>query len=1026
MKRNILLLLMITSVLTTVQAQRFIIVGGGSQKEKNDSTAKNQIRLSGSVYDSFTKAALKAHMTLMRRDSTVIDTTTCWMWSWGTSDSYYEFKVPRKPEHFIIKAECDGYHTGYINYDMKYIARNREFEMPRLLLKKKAEEDDIFAEGNLEGVVVTGTKVKIAYRGDTVVYNAAAFNLPEGSMLDGLVREMPGAELKDNGDIYINGKKVDYLTLNGKDFFKGNNKVMLDNLPYYTVQNVEVYDKSSKESEWKGEETTKKDYVMDVKLKREYNRGLLANIEGGLGTDDRYLGRFFGLYYTDHTRLSTFANTNNVNEDRKPGYEGDWTPANQPQGLRSTKQAGLNLTTENQDKNWEESFNTTFTWSDADDQTRTANERFADSGSIFSGSESWGRQKDFRFSAGNEFTLNVPIKLRFFNNVSYSNGNRTSESNDSTWRSSMINRTFNSGLNKYRTFNTGNNITWYKKLPWGDNLTMQFNISYNRNKPSDSFSRSLTEYLQTGESDYRDRYTDSHSESYTYSVVTEYAISLLNGWRIIPFFKYQQTYSSSHNMSYRLDRLSLIDNGPLTMENSFPALLRKNPCGPSDDYPTSRYSIASKANHNYQLSTINSQLPIGWLPSNEQLLSILDTDNSDTHTHFERGYRGGLYFTKQLGNDEGWLSLTLPIEKVDERMHYDDGVLDTIAHRTNLMFEPSFSWYRWGKNFKMVQYSMSMDKPDYASLMPTDDTTNPLVHTINNPHLKNRIDHTIYSSFSFRNDSTARRISLNANISLTQNAWGTRSSYDPQTGAYTYMQDNTNGNWNASAGIGYERPLGKARLFTIENDLSASYVHSVDFALATSPAPSEGGEGLANLSESSDAYQPGRPSPPSEGSGEVSKVNTFTTTEELHLKFQKDKLTLQVGGQVGWRHSTGSEESFQTINAWDYNYGLTAKYTIPWMNIDIATDLKMFSRRGYNSSMMNTDDLVWNASLSRSFFKGKLTAKLMAFDILHQLSSTQYSVNAQGRTETWHNCIPRYALLTLSYKFQKMPKGKKK
>ena len=996
MKRFIIILFTILSVLT-VQAQEVIFIGGGSpNKEKNDSTAKKYIRLYGRVYDSFTKAPLKAHITLMRRDSTVVDTTTSFVWSWGTSNSYYEFKVPRHPEHFIIKAECDGYHTGYINYDMRYIARNREFEMPRMLLKKKAEEDGIFAEGNLEGVVVTGTKVKIAYRGDTVVYNASAFNLPEGSMLDGLVREMPGAELKDNGDIYINGKKVDYLTLNGKDFFRGNNKVMLDNLPYYTVQNVEVYDKSSDDSEWKGEEVEKKDYVMDVILKREYNRGLLANIEGGLGTDDRYLGRFFGLYYTDHTRLSMFGNTNNVNEDRKPGYEGDWTPANQPQGLRSTKQAGLNLTTEDQDKNWEESFNTTFTWSDADDQTRTDSERFsADGNNIFSGSESWSRQKDFRFSAENEITLNVPIKLRFSNNVSYSNGNRTSESNDSTWRSSLTNRTFNSGLNKYRTFNTGNYITWYKKLPWGDNFTMQFNISYNRNKPSDSFSRSLTEYLQTGDSDYRDRYTDSHSESYTYSVVTDYAISLLNGWRISPFFRYQQTYSSSHNMSYRLDRLSSIDNGLLTMDNH--------------DYPTSRNSIASKANHNYQLSTINSQLPIGWLPSNELLLSVLDTDNSDTHTHFERGYRGGLYFTKQLGDDEGWLSLTLPIEKVHERMHYDDGVLDTIAHRSDLMFTPSFSWYRWGKNFKMIQYNMSMEKPDYASLMPTDDTTNPLVHMFNNPHLKNRIDHILYTSFNFRNDSTARVITLGGSATLTHNAWGTRSAYNTQTGAYTYMQDNVNGNWNASASFGYERPLGKARLFTFENNLNFTYTHSVDFdllsydATSTMPSPEDGDWGEPVLS----------------------KVNTTFATEHLELKYQKGKLTLQTSGQVSWRHSSGTSDNFQTINAWDYNYGVTAKYTIPWMNVDLATDLKMFSRRGYNSEMMNTDDLVWNASLSRSFFKGKLTAKLMAFDILHQLSSTQYSVNAQGRTETWHNCIPRYALLTLAYKFQKMPKKKK-
>ena len=77
--------------------------------------------------------------------------------------------------------------------------------------------------------------------------------------------------------------------------------------------------------------------------------------------------------------------------------------------------------------------------------------------------------------------------------------------------------------------------------------------------------------------------------------------------------------------------------------------------------------------------------------------------------------------------------------------------------------------------------------------------------------MKNRIDHMVYSSFSFRNDSTARRISLNANISLTQNAWGTRSSYDPQTGAYTYMQDNTNGNWNASVGIGPPPPPKEGR-----------------------------------------------------------------------------------------------------------------------------------------------------------------------------------------------------------------------
>jgi hypothetical protein len=62
--------------------------------------------------------------------------------------------------------------------------------------------------------------------------------------------------------------------------------------------------------------------------------------------------------------------------------------------------------------------------------------------------------------------------------------------------------------------------------------------------------------------------------------------------------------------------------------------------------------------------------------------------------------------------------------------------------------------------------------------------------------------------------------------------------------------------------------------------------------------------------------------------------------------------------------------------------------------------------------------------LSRSFLNNKLTAKIQAFDLLHQLSSTQYSINAQGRTETWNNCIQRYVMLTVQYSFTKSPKKK--
>ena len=95
-------------------------------------------------------------------------------------------------------------------------------------------------EDSLKEVVIKATKIKMTYRGDTITFNADAFNLPEGSMLDALIRQMDGVELKDDGRILVQGEQVEELMLNGKDFFKGNNKVRLDNLPAYTVQRVQT------------------------------------------------------------------------------------------------------------------------------------------------------------------------------------------------------------------------------------------------------------------------------------------------------------------------------------------------------------------------------------------------------------------------------------------------------------------------------------------------------------------------------------------------------------------------------------------------------------------------------------------------------------------------------------------------------------------------------------------------------------------------------------------------------------------
>ncbi len=178
--------------------------------------------------------------------------------------------MPRRPARYFIRAEAEGYETLTDTFDLRPRGRVKYYAIPRLLMRRS--QGDVYKSVGLGEVVVRGTRVQIAYRGDTIVYDASAFNLPEGSMLDALIRQMPGAELKDGGTVYVNGRKVDYLLLNGKDFFKRKNKMMLENLPYFTVKEVKVYDKSTERSELLGRDVEPKDFVMDVSLKREYAR----------------------------------------------------------------------------------------------------------------------------------------------------------------------------------------------------------------------------------------------------------------------------------------------------------------------------------------------------------------------------------------------------------------------------------------------------------------------------------------------------------------------------------------------------------------------------------------------------------------------------------------------------------------------------------------------------------------------------------------------------------------------------------
>ncbi len=155
----------------------------------------------------------------------------------------YNLEFDYRVGKYTVCVEADGYEDAFKEFTVR-TRRNTVFGIGTIFMKKERSV-------KLGEATVRATHIKMVTRGDTLVYDAAAFELANGSMLDALVAQLPGAELKD-GQIKVNGKFIESLMVNGEDFFAGNPRIALENLPAYTVKNIKVYDRAANDDYLRG------------------------------------------------------------------------------------------------------------------------------------------------------------------------------------------------------------------------------------------------------------------------------------------------------------------------------------------------------------------------------------------------------------------------------------------------------------------------------------------------------------------------------------------------------------------------------------------------------------------------------------------------------------------------------------------------------------------------------------------------------------------------------------------------------
>ncbi len=289
-----------------------------------------------------------------------------------------------------------------------------------------------------------------------------------------------------------------------------------------------------------------------------------------------------------------------------------------------------------------------------------------------------------------------------------------------------------------------------------------------------------------------------------------------------------------------------------------------------------------------------------------------------------------------------------------------------------------------------IEAGIKLLTPSLLDLLDITDRTNPLFVRQGNSDLKNGLN----ISFSSRitlfekllHSDTWPVVQLRYN--RMNGAIARSAKYDSTTGVSTYRPENIDGNWNIHSLISSGYYLDRNQKFTITIETNLNYINSVDLV---------------------DSRQ--------------NVVRTLMLDERLKFDWKvTDGVNVTAIGSGKWRNSTSPESTFIRINAIDYDYGVIANASqLPW-NISLKTDVTWHSRRGYSDPRLNDTRIVWNARVAKSVLDGKLTFALDGYDLLGQLSNITYDINAQGRTETRFNTLPRYAMFHIIYHLNIQPK----
>lgn len=912
--------------------------------------AQNKIvTVSGRVIEAGTKepVELAAVQLLSLPDSAQVAGMT-------TSTQGYFSLSKQKPGKYLLKVSFIGYVTKII--PVQLTANVPAKKMGNIELATDAVM--------LQEAVVVAEAPQVTVVEDTLMYNSSTYRTPEGAMLEELVKKLPGAEIDDDGNVKINGKDLKKIMVDGKEFFGGDVKTGLKNLPVDMVDKLKTYDKKSDLARVTGIDDGEEETVLDLTVKKGMNQGWFGNADLGAGTKDRYTGRMMLNRFVDKTQFSIIGSANNVNDQGFSGGGGGprWRSNN---GLNATKMLGANFAT--QTNKLELGGSVRYNFQDADISSINSSERFLQNGNSYSNSNNKNRNKgtnlnaDFRM----EWKPDTLTNIIFRPNFSYGRTNNASRSESGTFNEDPFNLIVNP--NDYLNFdnlsddplkdirvNATNSASLSKGKSLSGNATLQVNRKLNNrgrnltfrgvfgygDNDNDQYTQSETRYYQLlnhlgGDSIlYRNQYITTPTRNYNYTAQVTYSEPIAKATFLQFSYQFQYKYSKSDKTTFDLL-----------------------------DYPD--WAIG------------------GALPSGYESHAVDSLSKNAEYRYYNHDASVGLRFIRPKYQ----LNVGMSFQPQNSTLSYKKGDYMIDTTRTVFNFAPNMDLrFRFSKVSQLrFTYRGRSNQPTMENLLPITDNSNPLNIRMGNPGLKPSFAHTMRLFYNTYNAEKQRGIMTHFSFTATQNSISNSTRYNEETGGLITRPENINGNWNAFGMFGFNTAL-KNKKYTINTFTNVNYQNNVAF--------------LYNQDTKNN---------------DRNTSTGLTLGERVTGSYRNDWFEFSLNGSINYTAERNKLRPENNQEPYTYSYGASTNITMPW-KMTLATNIANQSRRGYRDSSMNRDELIWNAQLAQSLLKGAATVSFEVYDILRQQSNISRSLSADMRSVSEYNGINSYCMVHFIYR----------